>query len=58
MCREHFTEKLIELLDVPPAVHIGLAKAERPVPKNTIENALIMNTKIPGPIPADFYIRF
>ena len=49
-------EKLVEALGVPPAVHVGLAHAERSFGQRTPVEAVVVNFQVPGPIAVDLHI--
>ena len=51
------TKHHIQLVAVPPALEIGLARSERPLPKHPFIQAFIMNPDIPGTVSPNPDIR-
>ena len=51
------TKHHIQLVAVPPALEIGLARSERPLPKHPFIQAFIMNPYIPGTVSPNPDIR-
>ena len=50
--RQHF----IQLIAVPPAVHVGLAHTQSPLPEDPVEKALVVHANIPSTRAVDFHI--
>ena len=45
--------ELVELIAVPPAVHVRLAEAERAVGEHALEHALVVDLDVPRPVAVD-----
>src|SRR5699024_10325674 len=49
-------EELVELVGVPPAVHVGLAGAERAFGQNALVQTIVVHLNVPGSIAADLHV--
>ena len=44
---QYASQHLVELLAVPPAVHVGLARAQSALAEHALEEALIVDPDVP-----------
>ncbi|KKW38897.1 MAG: hypothetical protein UY89_C0037G0003 [Parcubacteria group bacterium GW2011_GWA1_54_9] len=56
--REYAVYEYIERVRLPPAVHIRLAEAERPVANDAVIEPFVMHRDILRSLPADLHIGF